>query len=349
MKVGIAGFAGSGKSTTFQWLTGVAPDPGKAQHGQMGIAKIPDTRLDWLSQVFKPKKTTYTTLEMLDTPGLLVAERKDNARRLGIMRDANALLVVLNGFMGGDLVEELQNFREELLFADLDIVTNRIGRLEEQLKKPRNAKQKEADQFELDLLKRIAETLESGKSAASLGLKEEEEKTVRSFQLLTLKPVMVLVNISEDRLGEELPAKLLELASNACQVPVRFEMEIEELPEDEREEFLKDFLAEGMSAESQRDKVLQQIFSSSHQIVFFTVGEDECRAWSIPEGVTAVEAAGAIHTDLSRGFVRGEVVSYEDFKKVGSMKEAKNQGVFRLEGKTYIVKDGDIMHVLAST
>src|SRR5437660_6160635 len=166
MKVGIAGFSGSGKSTLFHWLTGVAPDPAAAQRGQIGIAKVADERLDWLSAQFKPKKTTPTTLEFLDTPGLLATERRDNPRRLGIMRDAGGLLVVLNGFAGGDLADELRRFREEMLFADLEIVTGRIGRLEDGLKKARPAKQKEADQFELDLLRRINTAFEAGKSAA---------------------------------------------------------------------------------------------------------------------------------------------------------------------------------------
>src|SRR5438552_18383564 len=155
MKVGIAGFAGSGKSTVFQWLTAVKPDPAASQRGQVGIAKVADARLDWLSDLFKPKKTTPTTIEFLDTPGLLATERRDNPRRLGIMREAGGLLVVLNGFGEGDLAGQLSRFRQELTFADLEIVTTRIARLEDQLKKPRPAKQKEADEAELTLLRRI--------------------------------------------------------------------------------------------------------------------------------------------------------------------------------------------------
>lgn len=349
MKVGIAGYSGSGKSLTFQWLTGVQPDPSKAQHGQVGIAKIPDERLDWLSAQFHPKKTTFTTLEMLDTPGLLLDDRKDNARRLGIMRDAGALLVVLNGFGGGDLVRELKNFREELIFADMEIVGGRMGRLEEQLKKPRPAKQKEIDEAELHLLRRINTALEAGQSATALGLQAEEEKAVRSFQLLTLKPEMVLVNVSEDRLNQSLPAELLALAPEAKQAAVRFEVELAELPEEDRAAFIKDFLPEGAAGGASREEILTSIFYGSGHQVFFTVGEDECRAWSILKGATAVEAAGEIHTDLSRRFVRGEVVGYNDFRRVGSMKEAKTHGVYRLEGKTYVVQDGDILHILAST
>src|SRR5215831_16135791 len=179
MKDGIVGYAGSGKSTVFQWLTGARPDPAKAQLGQTGVTKVPDDRLDWLSNKFKPKKTTPAALELLDTPGLLPTERRDNPRRLGILRESGGLLVVLNGFSEGDLPGQLRRFREELVFADLEIVSNRIGRLEDQLKKPRPAKQKEADQFELGLLRRVAAALEQNQSPAALGLKDDEEKAIR--------------------------------------------------------------------------------------------------------------------------------------------------------------------------
>ncbi len=345
MKAGIAGFSGSGKSTVFHWLTGVAPDPAKAQQGQLGKPDIPDERLDWLSAHFKPKKHTPAKMEFLDTPGLLPTERRDNPRRLGIMRDAGGLLVVLNGFAGGHLADELRRFREEILFADLEIITNRIDKLRDQLKKPKPGKQKELDQAELDLLQRIVATMEQGQGAAALGLRDEEEKAVRSFQLLTLKKELVLVNVGDDRVGQPLPDELLALAPTALQAPAKLERELEELSEEDRQAFMQDMQLIGFS----RTEVLRKIFCAMGQIVFFTVGEDECRAWSIPKGASAVEAAGEVHTDLSRGFVRGEVVRFEDFKRVGSMKEAKNHGVYRLESKTYVVHDGDILHILAST
>ena len=320
MKVGIAGFAGSGKSTVFQWLTGAAPDPAASQRGQLGIAKVPDDRLAWLSAQFKPKKTTPATIEFLDTPGLITTEQRDNPRRLAILRDAGGLLVVLNGFHERGLADQLTRFRYELIFADLEIVSNRIGKLEDQIKKPRPAKQKEVDQQELDLLRRVEGALKAEKSAASLGLKDDEEKAIRSFQLLTLSPA-------------------------ALAVPAKLEMELEELSEKDRQDFMKDLGVTGLS----RDQTLRSIYAGMGQNVFFTVGEDECRAWGIPRGADAVTGAAQIHTDLARGFVRGEVVSYDDFRRLGSMKEAKSHGVYRLEGKTYIVKDGDIMHILAST
>src|SRR5713226_4483805 len=173
MKIGLVGFAGSGKSMAFQWLTGVKPDPASGQRGQVGMAKVPDERLDWLSAHFRPKKTTPATIEFLDTPGLLVTERRDNPRRLAILREAGGLLVVLNGHGSGDLAAELRQFREEILFADLEIVSNRIGRLQDQGKKPKPAKEREADQHELSFLQRLATAFERGESAASLGLKDE--------------------------------------------------------------------------------------------------------------------------------------------------------------------------------
>jgi len=342
MKVGIAGFAGCGKSTVFQWLTGVQPDPAAIQRGQIGMAKIPDERLDWLSAHFHPKKTTPATIEFLDTPGLLPTERKDNPRRLGILREAGGLLIVLSAFGGTSPADELRRFREELLFADLEIVTNRITRLEDQGKKPKPAKEREADEAELDLLRRIVAAFEAGQYAASLSLKEEEEKLVRSFQLLTLKPELVFLNIGDDRIGKPLPDDLLSLAPKALQAPAKLELELEELSADDRQVFMQDL---GLASSAQGE-VLRSIYYGMGQIVFFTVGEDECRAWGLDAGANAVEGAGKIHTDLAKRFVRAEVVSYEDFRKVGSMKEAKSQGVYRLEGKTYLVHDGDIMHIL---
>src|SRR5262249_37062747 len=147
------------------WLTGVAPDLAASQRGQIGIAKIADDRVTWLSDLFKPKKTTPVTLEFLDTPGLLPSERRDNPRRLSILREAGGLLVVLNGFSAGNLADELRRFREEILFADLEIVTNRIEKLDDQLKKPKPAKQKEADAAEHALLARVAKALEEQSTA----------------------------------------------------------------------------------------------------------------------------------------------------------------------------------------
>ena len=344
MKVGIVGFAGSGKSTVFLWLTGVKPDPAANQRGQIGMAKLPDERLTWLSAQFKPKKTTPAVIEFLDTPGLLATERRDNPRRLSILREADGLLIVLNGYAGGDLAKELQQFREELLFADLEIITNRVNKLQDQLKKPRPAKEKELNQAELTLLQRIVASFEQGKPASSLGLKPDEEMLIRSFQLLTLKPEIILINSGDEMSDKPLPAELIGQTLAAASA-VKLELELADLSEEDRATFMADLGLKQFT----RDTRLQQIHSAMGLMVFFTVGEDECRAWPLNKGDDAVQGAAQIHTDIARGFVRAEVVGYEDFRRVGSMKESKIQGVYRLEGKTYIVKDGDIMHILAST
>jgi hypothetical protein len=344
MKIGLVGFSGSGKSTVFEWLTGAKPNPAKVlQEGQVGVAQVPDERVDWLANHFKPKKTTHATLELVDTPGLLPTERKDNPKRLNILRTAEGLLVVLTGFRG-DPVQEYRNFQSELMFADLEIIANRLDKLESQLKKPRPAKEKERDQQEQELLRRIAAALEAGQSTMSLGLNEEQEKLIRSFQLFTLKPEMVFLNIAEDRIGQPIPAELLQLCPRVVQAPVKLELELAELPEADRAAFMQDLGVKEIS----RDQIVRDIFAGMGRIVFLTIGEDECRAWPVMAGTNAVTGASQIHTDLGQGFVRAEVVPFEEFKKHGSMKECKAKGVYRLESKTYILKDGDIMHVLHS-
>src|SRR5262249_11301795 len=159
------------------------------------------------------------------------------------------------------------------------------------------------------------------------------------------KPELPFVNLGDDRIGQPLPAALLALVPNSLQSPAKLERELEDLSEADRIVFMQDLGLTGFS----RDGILRNIFEAMGQCVFFTVGEDECRAWPVPKGADAVTGAAQIHTDLARGFVRAEVVTFEDFRRVGSIKEAKSQGVYRLEGKSYVVKDGDIMHILSST
>jgi ribosome-binding ATPase YchF (GTP1/OBG family) len=343
MKVGLVGYSGSGKSTVFQWLTGVAPDPAKVQHGQVGMAEVPDERIDKIGLHFKPKKgTKRATIEFLDTPGLMQDERKDNPRRLGILREANGLLVVLDGFSGADLVQQLTKFREELIFADLEILHNRVEKLHAQMKRTKPAKEREIDEAELGLVNRIVGALEAGHSPRSLP-HFEDDKLVRSYQLLTLKPEMVFVNRGDA--ATPIPAELLKLEPNTIGAPAQLERELEELDEESRAAFAAELGVAGYS----RGQILRDIFYGMGRIVFFTVGEDECRAWAIDKNTPAVEAAGAIHTDLSKGFVRANVMSYADFLAAGyEEKHCKTHGTLRQESKEYIVKDGDIMHILAN-
>src|SRR5436305_8289125 len=210
MRVGLVGFAGGGKSTLFQLLTGATPDPGKVHAGQVGVATLNDARLDFLAELYKPKKVTPATVELLDTPGLLPGTHGDNPQRLALIREGDALLIVLGTFSGGDPAADLAAFRDELLFADLGVVTNRAERLEASVKKPRPDREQQLK--ELELVKRVMAELDEGKSVASLGLSDEEKKPLRSFGLLTDKPQQVLVNAVQ---GQELPAALLDLAPDA--------------------------------------------------------------------------------------------------------------------------------------
>jgi ribosome-binding ATPase len=335
MRVGLVGFAGGGKSTLFQLLTGATPDPGKVHAGQVGVATLADPRLDVLAAMHRPKKVTPATVEMLDTPGLIPGTHGDNPQRLALIREGDALLVVLGAFAGGDPAADLAAFRDELLFADLGVVTNRIERLEASVKKPRP--DREAQLKELELVKRVHDTLDAGKPIATLGLSDEEKKPMRSFGLLTDKPQVVLVNGAQ---GDDVPDPLRALAPDAMAIDAKLELELSQLDPDERAAFMADM---GI-AELGRDRIIRKAYDAVGIITFFTAGEPEVRGWNLERGGTAVEAAGKIHTDLAKGFIRAEVTAFDDLARAGSMKEAKAKNLQRLEGKDYVVKDGDVVY-----
>jgi GTP-binding protein YchF len=335
MRAGLVGFAGSGKSTLFELLTGATPDPGKVHSGQVGIATLSDPRLDFLAALHKPRKVTSATVELLDTPGLIPGTHGDNPQRLALIREGDALLVVLGAFAGGNPVADLSAFREELLFADLSVATNRAERLEASIKKPRP--DREQLQKELELVKRVVAVLEQSGTVASLGLSDEEKKPLRSFGLLTDKPQVVLLNTIQ---GQEIPAPLLALAPDALAIDAKLELELGELDPGERAAFM----AEMQITDLGRDRIIRRAYDAVGIITFFTAGDPEVRGWNLERGATAVEAAGKIHTDLAKGFIRAEVTHYDDLFKAGSMKEAKARNLQRLEGKDYIVKDGDVVY-----
>jgi ribosome-binding ATPase len=335
MRVGLVGFSGSGKSMLFQLLTGATPDPGKVHSGQVGVATLADPRLDFLAALHMPKKVTPATVEMLDTPGLIPGSHGDNPQRLALIREGDALLIVLGAFAGGDPAADLAAFRDEMLFADLGVVTNRIERLEASVKKPRP--DREAQLKELDLVKRVHAALDAGEPIASLGLTDEEKKPMRSFGILTDKPQVVVVNILQ---GREVPARLLAMAPDALAIDAQLELELSQLEDDERAAFMADM---GVS-ELGRDRIIRKAYDAVGIITFFTAGEPEVRGWNLERGGTAVVAAGKIHTDLAKGFIRAEVTAYDDLARLGTMKEVKAKNLLRLEGKDYIIKDGDIVY-----
>jgi GTP-binding protein YchF len=334
MRAGMVGFSGGGKSTLFQLLTGATPDPGKVHAGQVGMATLHDSRLAFLARLHNPKKVTPATVELLDTPGLIPGTHGDNPQRLALIREADALLVVLGAFAGGDPAADLAGFRDELLFADLGVVTNRAERLEASVKKPRP--DREAQLKELDVVKRVLAALDANQTIASLGLTEEEKKPMRSFGLLTDKPQVVIANNAH---GTPIAPSLLAVAPDALAIDAKLELELAGLEPDERAAFMEDL---GIG-ELGRDRIIRKAYDAVGIITFFTAGEPEVRGWNVERGGSAVDAAGKIHTDLAKGFIRAEVTAFDDLARVGTVREAKAQNLQRLEGKDYLVKDGDIM------
>jgi GTP-binding protein YchF len=334
MRAGLVGFSGGGKSTLFQLLTGATPDPGKVHAGQVGIATLNDPRLDFLATLHKPKKVTSATVELLDTPGLMPGTHGDNPQRLAVIREGDALLIVLGAYAGGDPAADLAAFRDEMLFADLGVVTNRADRLEASTKKPRP--DREAQLKELAVVKKVLAVLDSGGTIASLGLTEEEKKPMRSFGLLTDKAQVVIVNVAQ---GDEIPPALLAVAPDALAIDAKLELELAGYDPEERAAFMAELGIEEMG----RNRIIRKAYDAVGIITFFTAGEPEVRGWNVERGGTAVDAAGKIHTDLAKGFIRAEVTAYDDLARVGTVREAKAQNLQRLEGKEYIVKDGDIM------
>jgi GTP-binding protein YchF len=335
MRVGIVGFAGGGKSTLFQLLTGARPDPGKIHSGQVGVAVLSDPRLDYLAAMHQPKKVTPATVEFLDTPGLLPGTHADNPQRLALIREGDALLIVLNGFAGPDPAAELAAFRDEMLFADLELVTNRAERLEASLKKPRP--DRESSLKELEIIRSVRSVLDAGKSVASLELSSEDKKPLRSFGLLTDKPQVEVLNTQQ---GQRVPDALASLLPQVLAIDAKLELELAELSADERASFMADLQIQELG----RERIIRRAYEAVGIITFFTAGEPEVRGWNLERGATAVEAAGKIHTDLAKGFIRAEVTAFEDLHAAGSVKEAKAKHAQRLEGKEYVVKDGDVVY-----
>jgi ribosome-binding ATPase len=339
MRAGLVGFSGSGKSTLFELLTGDKPDQGKVHAGQIGMAELVDPRLDLLAELHKPKKITRAQVEFLDTPGLMPGSHGDNPQRLALIRKGDALVIVLGAFAGQDPTADLAAFRDEMVFADLGVMTNRIKTLEATIKKPRPDREELAK--ELSVIQRCVSALEDGKTVADLDLTEDEKKPMRSFGLLTDKAQVVLINAPQ---GEAVPDGVLKLAPTALAIDAKLELELSLMPLEERQAFMADL---GVT-EFGRDRIIRAAYDAVGIITFFTAGEPEVRGWNVEKGGTAVDAAGKIHTDLARGFIRAEVSAFDDLKRVGNLKDLKAQNLVRLEGKEYIVKDGDIMYFRSS-
>ena len=337
MKIGLVGYQGSGKSTLFHWLTGVAPDPSAGHTGQSAMATLPEPRVGPLCEIYKPKKVTLAALEIDDTPGLSRAHR-ENAARLGTLREAGCLVMVTAAFSGADPVRDLAGFQEDLLLADLQIVEGRVERLRDSLKKPRPTR--EQDLAEIAALEPLHAALESGKSLVNVPMTPEQRQFTRSFRLLTERPRLIVVNVADYGTPPDKHANL-DPPHEVLVSPLSLELELSLMPEADRAEFERDLNVSG----PRRDDFLRAMLRASGQILFFTCGQKEVRTWLLPAGGTALDAAANIHTDLAQGFVRAEVFKSEDLLRLGSEREIKAHNLLRREPKDYVVQEGDVLFI----
>lgn len=342
MKVGIVGFPHSGRTTVFNALTGLHAavggygDPSKPN---LGTIKVPDARIDRLRAIFSPRKTTFAEVVFVDFPGGERGGVLDQAM-LVQMRDADALVQVVRGFADParpeppDPVRDIQGFQGELILADLAILEKRAERL-------RKEKGKEQ---EAELVERCTRALEAETPLRRIDLSAGDERALSGFGLLSRLPMMVVVNVGEADaaapLAAPVQAALAAAGLTGLALCAQIEMEIAGLDTADRGAFLADL---GL-VEPARDRFIQAAYGLLDLISFLTSGEDEVRAWPIRRGTTAVRAAGKIHSDIERGFIRAEVVAYDDFVRLGSEAKCREAGKLRLEGKDYVVADGDIMH-----
>lgn len=338
MKIGLVGYQGSGKSTLFSWLTGVEADPAHAHTTQQAMAVVRDPRVQQLCDVYHPKKITEASIELVDTPGLS-RTHEGNAARLAMIRDVNCLTIVVSGFAGANPQKDMVGFEEDVILADLEIVGGRIERLHESIKKPRP----DRDQLkaELALLQRLQGELEQGTSLRSISISDEEEKTIRSFQLLSLKRRLVIVNTADDEADAQQFENLSTDRLPVIPVPIGLEAELARMSTEEAETFRAELGVDSYD----RDALVRTIMDASGQMLFFTAGEKEVRTWLLHKGGTALEAADGIHSDMARGFIRAEIMTVDDLVRLGSERDVKAAGLARNEPKDYVIQDGDILNM----
>ena len=355
MQIGIVGLPYAGKSTIFSTLlkhkSGDAT--GGRQNAERGIVKVPDERLDKLTTLFNPKKQVHATIEYVKVAGLEGESASQGlpSQFLTNLKNTDALMVVIRNFENEfyphpldriDPAADMAFINSEFLLSDLMIVEKRVEKLEKLVMKTKDEKEKR----ELELLKRFQAQLEAEKALRELELSENEAMLIKGYQFITLKPILYVVNIAEDQIDRaaELEQGLKTAVPPGCSLTslsAEIEKEISELSEEDARAFMKDL---GI-----KEPALHKLIRASYQLLglisFFTVGEDECRSWTIRKGTNAQKAAGVIHSDMEKGFIRAETVHYEDLITAGSWNACKEKGLLRLEGKEYVVQDGDIMSI----
>ncbi len=359
MRLGIIGLPNSGKTTIFNALTRNDRPTGAVSSGKMevytAVVPVPDERIDTLSKMFKPKKTIYATITYTDIGGL---EKSMGAT--GLSGELRNQLQQVDGFLHVvrvfeddtvphpevtiDPIRDVNTLDTEFLLADLIVIEKRMERLVEELKKGKNVN-KVANELETAVLERFKQQLDNLQPLRDLDVTEDEHKMVRGYGLMSLKPILIIFNTGETHRE---PAEIMEYPhqhSKLVSLQGRIEAEIAQLEGDDQRMFLDEYGIKEPGA----NRVIRESYDLMHIHSFFTVGEDEVRAWTIPTDATAQEAAGTIHTDLSRGFIRAEVTPYAELIAAGNMVEIKKLGQMRLEGKEYRVKDGDILNIRAGT
>jgi hypothetical protein len=351
MKVALIGFQQSGKSTLLAAVSGKHPAAAGSQALEEAVVPVPDERISWLNQLYRPKKTTYATIDCLDVPGLSFLDDSSRAasrRLIGQVRTVDMFVLVARAFANDSVppykaqvnaVRDVVALQQELLLTDLEFVVTRVEKLEKQVQKPTKTQQQ--DQAELVIQRKIQTVLEQGKPAHTAELNEQERDAARIFGLLTMRPIMVVVNVGEEELKSDL--KLDGAADGSIPVvslSARIESELAQLDGTSRSEFME---ALGISQPAAH-RFVQGCYQALGLISFLTVGEDEVRAWPIKANSTALDAAAKIHTDIKRGFIRAETMSFEQLQAYGDEKALKAAGKMRLEGKSYVVQDGDIIN-----
>jgi GTP-binding protein YchF len=342
MKIGLVGFPGSGKTTVFNTMTGLDVPVGFGGEVRLGTVRVPDERIDRLSAIFSPKKTTYAEMSFTDVPGEHGSDKKGlSAKGLQQIRDQEALCLVLRGFENPALegkpnpLSDLEAFHAECLFADLEVVERRLER----------AKKERSSPNEIAAFEVMKTALEADKPVRSIPTADLDRALLKGFGILTDRPLLVALNRGENEAALPLPADLAkrigEIDAAGLALSASVEAEIATLDPAEQTAFLADM---GL-AESALARFIRTAYGLLDLISFFTVGPDEVRAWTIRRGTNARKAAGRIHSDLERGFIRSEVIPYDTFMQYGSENAVKEAGKLQVEGKEYVVSDGDILHI----
>jgi GTP-binding protein YchF len=353
MQIGIAGLPGAGKTTLFNALAHQHVSVGgyAGAEPNLAVVKVPDERLDRLSDLFQPVKHTPAEVRFVDVAGVARGMgQESSAAVLAHLRTVDVLLQVVGAFQTERGVRaDFEDFSLELQLADLSQIEKRVDRLEKELRLGARGTPAEraAKERELNVLNRLRPVLEAGQPARNVELDAEERKAIASFGFLTLKPTLVVVNLADDQSSADAAASAQEATRDlpltaVLALPGKLEMELGELSPEEAAEFME---ALGVSG-SELGSVTTEAYRLAELISFFTAGDDECRAWTIRRGTNAQDAAGEIHSDLARGFIRAEVIRWDKLLEAGSEANAKKHGWVRQEGKTYTVADGDVLHVL---